>query len=122
MEPTSFHAWIGIRTKDMRAGWVMFAAASLGLTLILAIAGDAVSGAMQTAFIVVTVVLMLMSLLWLDGCLQDFDAFRKDIPASEENSHIAENMRKGPIGAFRAIIAVAHIAVTAALIVAAIAA
>ena len=79
MEPTSFHAWIGIRTKDMRAGWVMFAAASLGLTLILAIAGDAVSGAMQTAFIVVTVVLMLMSLLWLDGCLQDFDAFRKDM-------------------------------------------
>ena len=48
MEPTSFHAWIGIRTKDMRAGWVIFAAASLGLTLILAIAGDAVAGAMQT--------------------------------------------------------------------------
>ena len=77
---------------------------------------------MQTAFIKVTVVLMLMSVLWLDGCLQDFDAFRKDIPASEANSHIAENMRKGPIGAFRAIIAVAHIAVTAALIAAAIAA
>ena len=122
MEPTSFHAWIGIRTRDMRAGWVLFAAASLGLTLILAIAGDAVSGAMQTAFIVVTLVIMLMSLLWLDGCLQDFDAFRKDIPASEENPHIAENLRKGPIGAFRAIIAVAHIAVTAALIAAAIAA
>ena len=79
---------------------------------------DPISGATQTAFVVVTVVILVMSLLWLDGCLQDFDAFHKDIPTSEENSHIAEKLGIGPIGPFRAIIAVAHVAVTGALITA----